>query len=79
MCSGEVPFRKAYLSAILDRVEMYDGVIRIIGQKDVLEEAVMHEGGPCPGFAVFVQLAEWGSAKKCYVSTHNQVNFDQPI
>jgi hypothetical protein len=55
MCSGEVPFRKAYLGAILDRIEVDDRVIRIIGQKDVLEQAVTRENFFVPGVRSFVR------------------------
>jgi hypothetical protein len=49
LTTGEVPFRKAYLNAIIDRVEVDDGEIRIVGRKDVLERAVLAGGGPTPG------------------------------
>jgi site-specific DNA recombinase len=39
--SGEVPFRKAYLRAIVDRIEVDDREVRILGRKDVLEQAVI--------------------------------------
>ena len=60
MCSGEVSFRKAYLGAILDRMEVDDGKVRIIGRKDVLEQAVARDGTFTPGVRGFVRkLAEW--------------------
>jgi site-specific DNA recombinase len=55
MCCGDVPFRKAYLGAILDRIEVDDRVIRIIGQKDVLEQAVARDGTFTPGVRSFVR------------------------
>ncbi|MDN3624867.1 recombinase family protein [Methylobacterium isbiliense] len=39
--SGEVPFRKAWLQAIVDRVEVDADVIRIVGDKAILEAAVV--------------------------------------
>jgi hypothetical protein len=45
LTTGEVPFRKAYLGSD-------DGEIRILGRKDVLDQAVLANGGPCQGFAV---------------------------
>ena len=48
-----MPFRKAYLGSIVDRVEVDDHEIRIIGRKDVLEQAVQATGGLCRVFAVF--------------------------
>ena len=47
--SGEVPFRKAYLGSIVDRVEVDDREIRIVGRKDVLERSVLANGGSTPG------------------------------
>ena len=39
--SGEIPFRKAYLRAIVDRIEVDHREVRILGRKDVLEQAVI--------------------------------------
>jgi site-specific DNA recombinase len=40
IASGTIPFRKAYIQSVLDRVEVDDGLIRIIGDKATLEQAV---------------------------------------
>ena len=37
---GDIPFRKAYIQSVVDRVEVDDGVIRIVGDKATLEQAV---------------------------------------
>ena len=37
--SDSVPFRKAYLNALIDRIEVDDTQIRIKGSKDLLEKA----------------------------------------
>lgn len=42
LCVGEIPMRKAYLSSIIDRVEVDDGRVRIMGHKDAIEHAVRH-------------------------------------
>ena len=55
LTSGEVPFRKAYIGAIVDRIEVDDHHIRIMGRKDVLEAAVMANGGPVPGVRSIVR------------------------
>ncbi|NJO35237.1 MAG: recombinase family protein, partial [Rhodospirillales bacterium] len=39
--SGDIAFRKAYLGAIVDRIEVDDRELRISGRKDVLEQAVI--------------------------------------
>ncbi|WP_449409267.1 recombinase family protein [Methylobacterium komagatae] len=43
--SGEIPFRKAWLQAIVDRVEVGADVIRIVGDKESLENALTDSGG----------------------------------
>ena len=40
VASGAIPFRKAYIQSVVDRIEVDDGVIRIIGDKATLEQAV---------------------------------------
>lgn len=55
LTTGEIPFRKAYLSAIIDRIEADDGQIRIHGRKDVLEQAVIGNSGTPPGVRSFVR------------------------
>lgn len=48
--SGEVPFRKAWLQAIVDRIEVGADVIRIIGDKESLETALTGaDGTAVPG------------------------------
>jgi site-specific DNA recombinase len=39
--TGSVPFRKAYLQALINVVEVDDDQIRIRGQRDVSEKAVL--------------------------------------
>jgi hypothetical protein len=39
--TGSIPFRKAYLQALIDVIEVDDRKIRIKGSKDVLEKAVL--------------------------------------
>ena len=38
--TGEIPFRKAYIRSVVDRIEVDDNVIRIIGDKATLEQVV---------------------------------------
>ena len=48
--AGSVPFRKAYLQSLIDVIEVDDHQIRIKGNKDVLEKAVLasrHREGWC--------------------------------
>ena len=41
LTTGAIPFRKAYLGAIIDKIEVDDDRIRIVCRKDVLEQALM--------------------------------------
>jgi len=48
--AGEIPFRKAWLQAVVDRVEVGADVIRIVGDKASLEAAIAGAGSsPMPG------------------------------
>jgi site-specific DNA recombinase len=47
--------REAYLGSIVDRVEVDDCEIRIVGRKDVLEQAVLANGAPVPRVRSFVR------------------------
>ena len=67
LTTGEVPFRKAYLGSIVDRVEVDDREIRIVGRKDVLEQAVLTNGGPVPGVrSLFANGAPYGSRTRLF-------------
>ena len=46
--TGEIPFRKAWLQAIVDRVEVGADVIRIVGGKASLETAILDAGSAAP-------------------------------
>lgn len=45
MTSGEIPFRKAWLQAIADRIQVGADVIRLIGDKESLETALTGADG----------------------------------
>jgi site-specific DNA recombinase len=46
LTTGEIPFRKAYLGSIVDRIEVDDREVRILGRKDVLEQCVLASWSP---------------------------------
>jgi site-specific DNA recombinase len=56
--SGEIPFRKAYLRAVIDRVDVDDHAIRIIGDKATLEQAVFRSSED-PAKAVRSSVRNW--------------------
>ena len=41
LTTGDIPFRKAYLGSLIDRIEVDDSEVRIVGRKEVLEQAVL--------------------------------------
>ena len=55
--SGDTAFRRAYLRAVIDKVEVDDAEIRIHGRKTVLERLVMGGGAAPAGVPSFVR--EW--------------------
>jgi site-specific DNA recombinase len=59
MTGGEIPFRKAYIGAIVDRIEVDESTVRIIGQKDALEHGVLNHSAPSFGVRSFVR--KWRS------------------
>jgi hypothetical protein len=46
---GDTPARKAWIGAIIDRIEVDRHAVRIFGRKDVLEHAVGNGGELTPG------------------------------
>ncbi|MBY0258270.1 recombinase zinc beta ribbon domain-containing protein, partial [Methylobacterium sp.] len=56
--TGEIPFRKAWLQAIVDRIEVDDTVIRIMGDKANLA-AVMAAGGAGATASVRSSVRKW--------------------
>lgn len=54
LTDGEVQFRKAYLAALIERVEAGDDDIPIFGQKTVLEQQVANGSGAGPSVRSFV-------------------------
>lgn len=58
---GDTPARKAWLTSIVDRIEVDEGKIRLFGRKDVLEQCVMAGTSATPGVRTFVP--EWRARK----------------
>ena len=50
--SGPIPFRKAYIKSVVDRVEVDDHAIRIVGDEATLEQVVARDQNATPTFAV---------------------------
>jgi hypothetical protein len=53
--TGGIPFRKAYIQAVVDRVEVDDHAIRIIGDKATLEQVVAGQASTAAGVRSFVR------------------------
>ncbi len=65
--TGDIPFRKAYIQAVVDRIEVDDNVIRIIGDKTTLEQAVAGKTVGRSGVRSFVR--KWraqGESNPCF-------------
>ena len=49
VATGTIPFRKAYIQSVVDRIAVDDGVVRIVDDKATLKQAiagcVMASGG----------------------------------
>ena len=59
---GEIPFRKAWLRAVVDRIEVDDTAIRIVGDKTSLERAVSEsQTGAMPAVRSFER--KWRARK----------------
>ena len=54
LTTGVIPFRKAYNGSIIDRIEIGDAHIRIMGRKEVLEQAVRDNEATPPVVHTFV-------------------------
>lgn len=55
ICAGEIPFRRAYIRAIVDQIEVDDSEIRIHGRRNILERLVMGGGAAPAGVPSFVR------------------------
>ena len=54
LTTGEITFRRTQLASILDRIEIDEHAIRIVGRKDILEQAVIAGGPAMPAVRRFV-------------------------
>lgn len=65
--SGNVPFRKAYLRSVIDRVEVGDATVRIVGDTATLEQAIARHAGnsdtPEGAFGVRSSVRKWRARK----------------
>jgi site-specific DNA recombinase len=58
LASGDIAFRKAYVSSLVDHIEVDDREIRICGRKDVLEQLVTGTSKP-------MRVGKGGSSQMC--------------
>lgn len=67
LARGDNAFRKTYISAIVDRIEVDDDIVRIMGRKEVIEQAVKANSEPESKVRSFVP--KWrpvGDSNPCY-------------
>ena len=63
--SGSIPFRKAHLQSLIEVIEVDDTQIRIKGNKDVLERAVLaSRNGATPGSQMSTEWRAISRAKQ---------------
>lgn len=55
IANGEIPFRKAYLRSVIDRIEVDDHVVRVIGDTATLEQVVAGKSVPASGVRSLVR------------------------
>ena len=66
--TGDIPFRKAWIRSIIERIEVGDGVIRIIGDKSALEQAV--DGKPGASGGVRRCVRRWHATRIDTANSH---------
>lgn len=67
IANGEIPFRKSYLRAVIDRIEVDDNSIRIIGDSATLEQVIAGKSVPEAGVRSFER--KWrslGESNPCF-------------
>lgn len=52
IANGDVPFRKAHLRSVIDRIEVDDHVVCVIGDTATMEQVVAGKSLSAAGFAV---------------------------
>jgi hypothetical protein len=52
--SGPIPFRKAYIKSVVDRIEVDDHAIRIVGYKATLEQVIAGDQAAGPDVRSFI-------------------------
>ena len=62
--TGDVPFRKAYLRSVIERVEVDDDMIRIVGETATLEQVIANQAGnalgePAGAYGVRRSVRKW--------------------
>ena len=60
LTTRDIPFRKAYLGSLIDRIEVDDREVRIVGRKEVLEHAVLASRQGLAGVHSFVPSGDPG-------------------
>src|SRR5262249_13550997 len=71
--TGSVPFRKAYLQALINVIEVDDHHVRIKGSKDLLEKAVLaNRNGPS---GCSQMSTRWRAPVRIKLRTHISLKF----
>lgn len=73
--SGDVPFRKAYIQAVVDQVEVGDKQIRIIGSKTAIHQAMTGSRKSWPGVRSFERKWRPKSRRLPSIAADNRRNY----
>jgi hypothetical protein len=57
IANGEIPFRKAHLRSVIDRIGVDDHVVRVIGDTATLDKSWSAKAYLRPGFSVWYAVA----------------------
>lgn len=60
IANGEIPLRKAYLRSVIDRIEVDDHVVRVVGDTATVEQVVAGKSVPASGVRSFIR--KWRAA-----------------
>jgi len=77
LTDGSIAFRKAYLQSVIDVIEVDDNVIRIKGDKDLLEKAILaRRTGTDRGSHMSTKWRSLGESNPCFSLERGRILYD---
>jgi len=68
LATGDVNVRRAYIGSVVDGIEVGDGLIRIVGRKDVLQAVIAGKNSEPGGIRGFVR--KWRAGRNKTANTY---------